>query len=178
VLRRPPAHSELASSRCVMSSLRIATEGDLPLVRDERHSNSPRSATESRLRGFSARSGEIARACGFICVTRGTGEKYFPAVRAQTRPKSLLASEAVPSMPALDGIDSTTAWPKCEELIEREPPRRAPRLLLGRSGAEGDRSVWPRPLQIASIEAFGEPAVDFQRASCAPRCSLRLQFQF
>jgi hypothetical protein len=38
---------------------------------------------ESRLFGFSARSGRIARACGLIFVTRGTGEKYFPAFRAQ-----------------------------------------------------------------------------------------------
>jgi DNA-binding transcriptional regulator YiaG len=36
-------------------------------------SNSLRSATESGLCGFSAQSGEIARACGLICVTRGTG---------------------------------------------------------------------------------------------------------
>ncbi len=56
------------------------------------------SATESGLCGFSARIGEIARACGLICVMRGTGENHFPAVRAQTRSKSLLASEAVPSM--------------------------------------------------------------------------------
>ena len=42
--------------------------------------------------------GEIVRACGLICVMRGTGENHFPAVRAQTRSKSLLASEAVPSM--------------------------------------------------------------------------------
>ena len=41
------------------------------------------SATESRLGGFSARIGRIARACGLICVTRGTGEKHFPAFRAQ-----------------------------------------------------------------------------------------------
>jgi hypothetical protein len=46
-------------------------------------SNSFRSATESCLCGFSARIGEIARACGFICVTDGTGEKYFPVVRAK-----------------------------------------------------------------------------------------------
>jgi hypothetical protein len=39
---------------------------------------------------------------------RGTGENYFPAVRAQTRPKSLLASEAVPSIPTHEEIDSTT----------------------------------------------------------------------
>jgi hypothetical protein len=38
---------------------------------------------ESRLFGFSARSGRIARACGLIFVTRGTGEKHFPAFRAQ-----------------------------------------------------------------------------------------------
>jgi hypothetical protein len=50
-------------------------------------SNSPRSATESRLYGFSARIGEIARAYGFICVMRGTGENYFPAVRAQDAAK-------------------------------------------------------------------------------------------
>jgi hypothetical protein len=50
-------------------------------------SNSPRSATESCLCGFSARSGEIARACGFICVMRGTGEKHFPAFRAQDAAK-------------------------------------------------------------------------------------------
>jgi hypothetical protein len=61
-------------------------------------SNPPLSASESGLCGFSARIGEIARACGLICVTRGTGDKHFPAVRAQTRSKSLLASEAVPSM--------------------------------------------------------------------------------
>jgi hypothetical protein len=61
-------------------------------------SNPLRSATESGLCGFSARIGEIARACGLICVMRGTGENHFPAVRAQTRSKSLLASEAVPSM--------------------------------------------------------------------------------
>jgi hypothetical protein len=61
-------------------------------------SNSLRSASESRLYGFSARFGGIAHACGFICVMRGTGENHFPAVRAQTRSKSLLASEAVPSM--------------------------------------------------------------------------------
>jgi hypothetical protein len=30
-----------------------------------------------RLCGFSARSGEIARACGLICVTRGTGDKTY-----------------------------------------------------------------------------------------------------
>jgi hypothetical protein len=71
-------------------------------------SNSPRSANESGLCGFSSRSGEIARACGFICVMRGTGENHFPAVRAQTRPKSLLASEAVPSIPTHEEIDSTT----------------------------------------------------------------------
>jgi hypothetical protein len=64
-----------------------------------RQFESPRSASESDLYGFSARSGEIARACGFICVMRGTRENHFPAVGAQTRPKSLLASEAVPSMP-------------------------------------------------------------------------------
>jgi hypothetical protein len=40
-------------------------------------------AQVNRLCGFSARSGETARACGFICVTRGTGEKHFPAFRAQ-----------------------------------------------------------------------------------------------
>jgi hypothetical protein len=34
-----------------------------------------------------ARSGEIARACGFICVMRGTGENHFPAVRAQDAAK-------------------------------------------------------------------------------------------
>src|SRR5216683_7849555 len=56
------------------------------------------SATESGLCGFSARSGEIARACGLICMMRGTGETHFPAVRAQTRSKSLFASEAVPSL--------------------------------------------------------------------------------
>jgi hypothetical protein len=27
------------------------------------------------------------RACGVICVTRGTGEKHFPAVRAQDAAK-------------------------------------------------------------------------------------------
>jgi hypothetical protein len=46
-------------------------------------SNSPRSATESGLCGFSAQSGEIARACGLICVTRGTGEKHFSTVCAR-----------------------------------------------------------------------------------------------
>jgi hypothetical protein len=71
-------------------------------------SNSPRSATESDLCGFSAQSGEIARAYGFICVMGGTGENHIPAVRAQTRPKSLLASEAVPSMRDDDAIDSRT----------------------------------------------------------------------
>jgi hypothetical protein len=50
-------------------------------------SNPPRSATESRLCGFSARIGEIDRACGFICVKRGTGEKHFPAFRAQDATK-------------------------------------------------------------------------------------------
>jgi hypothetical protein len=50
-------------------------------------SNSPRSANEFRLCGFSARIGEIARACGFICVMRGTGENHFPAVRAQDAAK-------------------------------------------------------------------------------------------
>jgi hypothetical protein len=50
-------------------------------------SNSPRSANESRLYGFSARIGEIARSCGFICVMRGSGEKHFPAVRAQDAAK-------------------------------------------------------------------------------------------
>ena len=44
-------------------------------LRGTRGSNPSRSATESCLCGFSARSGGIARACGFICVTRGTGEK-------------------------------------------------------------------------------------------------------
>jgi hypothetical protein len=71
-------------------------------------SNSPPSATESGLCGFSAQSGEIARAYGFICVMGGTGENHIPAVRAQTRPKSLLASEAVPSMRDDDAIDSRT----------------------------------------------------------------------
>jgi hypothetical protein len=65
-------------------------------------------ATESGLCGFSAQSGEIARAYGFICVMGGTGENHIPAVRAQTRPKSLLASEAVPSMRDDDAIDSRT----------------------------------------------------------------------
>jgi hypothetical protein len=46
-------------------------------------SNSPRSAKASGLYGFSARSGRIARGCGLICVTRGTGEKHFPPIRAQ-----------------------------------------------------------------------------------------------
>jgi hypothetical protein len=41
-------------------------------------SNLSRSASESCLCGFSAGSGEIARACGFICVIRGTGENHFP----------------------------------------------------------------------------------------------------
>jgi hypothetical protein len=50
-------------------------------------SNSPRSANESRLCGFSARSGEIARACGLICVMRGTGENHFPAFRAEDAAK-------------------------------------------------------------------------------------------
>jgi hypothetical protein len=50
-------------------------------------SNPSRSATESRLFGFSARSGGIARACGFICVMRGTGEKHFPPVRARDAAK-------------------------------------------------------------------------------------------
>jgi hypothetical protein len=58
-------------------SFKIGTGGSNPL----------RSATESRLYGFSARIGEIARACGFICVMRGTGENYFPAVRAQDAAK-------------------------------------------------------------------------------------------
>ena len=71
-------------------------------------SNSARSVTESGLCGFSAQSGEIARAYGFICVMGGTGENHIPAVRAQTRPKSLLASEAVPSMRDDDAIDSRT----------------------------------------------------------------------
>ena len=68
------------------------------LVSGTESSNSLRSATESGLCGFSARSGEIARACGLICMMRGTGETHFPAVRAQTRSKSLFASEAVPSL--------------------------------------------------------------------------------
>jgi hypothetical protein len=50
-------------------------------------SNSLRSAIESGLCGFSARSGEIARARGLICVTRGTGEKHFPPIRAQDAAK-------------------------------------------------------------------------------------------
>jgi hypothetical protein len=50
-------------------------------------SNPLRSATESGLCGFSVRIGGIARACGFICVMRGTGEKRFPAVRAQDAAK-------------------------------------------------------------------------------------------
>ena len=45
------------------------------------------SASESSLCGFSAQNGEIARACGFICVMRGTGENHFPAVRAQDAAK-------------------------------------------------------------------------------------------
>jgi hypothetical protein len=36
-------------------------------------SNSPRSASESRFCGCSAQIGEIARACGFNCLMRGTG---------------------------------------------------------------------------------------------------------
>jgi hypothetical protein len=50
-------------------------------------SNPLPSANESRFFGFSVRIGEIARACGFICATRGTGEKHFPAVRAQDAAK-------------------------------------------------------------------------------------------
>jgi hypothetical protein len=50
-------------------------------------SNSPRSATESRLCGFSARSGGIARACGFICVMRSSGETTFRRFVRKTRPK-------------------------------------------------------------------------------------------
>jgi hypothetical protein len=50
-------------------------------------SNPSRSANESRLCGFSVRIGGIARACGFICVMRGTGENHFPAVRAQDAAK-------------------------------------------------------------------------------------------
>jgi hypothetical protein len=109
-------------------------------------SNSSRSANESCLCGFSARNGAIAHACGLICVMRGTGENHFPAVRAQTRPKSLLASEAVPSMldARRDRFDDGLGR-NCEEMIERKPTRRSPRLLLARSRAEGDRSVRPRP---------------------------------
>jgi hypothetical protein len=46
-------------------------------------SNPSLSASESGLCGFSAQSGEIARACGLICVTRGTGEKHFSTVCAR-----------------------------------------------------------------------------------------------
>jgi hypothetical protein len=60
-------------------------------------SNPPLSTTESCLFGFSVQSGGIARAWGLICMMRGTGEPRFLAVRAQDGPKSLLASEAVPS---------------------------------------------------------------------------------
>jgi hypothetical protein len=58
-----------------------------PLLEGSETSNPPYSATESRLCGFSARIDRIARAYSLICVTRGTGENYFPAARAQTRPK-------------------------------------------------------------------------------------------
>jgi hypothetical protein len=39
-------------------------------------------ASESGLCGFSAQNGEIARACGLICVMRGTEENHFPPVAA------------------------------------------------------------------------------------------------
>jgi hypothetical protein len=42
----------------------------------------PSSATQSSLCGFSARIDGIARACGLICLMRATGENPFPASRA------------------------------------------------------------------------------------------------
>src|SRR5205823_11678371 len=89
-----------------------------------RRSNSARSANKFCLCGFSVPNGEIARACGLICVVRGTGENHFSAVRAQMRPKSPWAGEAVPSMTDArrDRFDDRLGR-KCEELIEREPTR-------------------------------------------------------
>src|SRR5438132_6017023 len=39
-----------------------------------------------------------SRACGFICVMRGTGECTFRQFTGKMGPKSLLASEAIPSI--------------------------------------------------------------------------------
>jgi hypothetical protein len=57
-------------------------------------SNPPLSATESSLCAFSAQSGGIARACGLICVTHGTGENQFPAFRAQDAAAALTTLES------------------------------------------------------------------------------------
>ena len=56
---------------------------------DQRRAGAQPGSRRFKFAPFSARIDRIARACGFICVTRGTGENYFPAARAQHATESL-----------------------------------------------------------------------------------------
>ena len=115
---------------------RIGTGGSNPL----------RSATESHLCGFTSRISEIARACGLFCMPRGTGERNFRRFKGKMRPKSLLASEAVPSMPNAGQDQFADVAPRgwCGS-DRRKRTRRFPRLVFARSKGKADRSVRPRP---------------------------------
>jgi hypothetical protein len=56
---------------------------------------------------------ELTRACGLICVMRGTGEKHFPAFGAQNAAKvSVGKVRRFHPCPRHDGIDSTTGLSK------------------------------------------------------------------